>query len=111
MPGAYSVLGGFDISNFVSQGASVKEQLIEACRRNNVELLTEIVENCKSDDEISSLMNKTTTVMGNHLYHEAALQGNCMFWASHSHLSYITNITMMSNTYKDTPYESCPLGS
>lgn len=58
------------------EGASVKEQLIEACRRNNVELLTEIVENCKSDDEISSLMNKTTTVMGNHLYHEAALQGN-----------------------------------
>lgn len=58
------------------EGASVKEQLIEACRRNNVELLTEIINNCKDEAEISDLMNNTTTVMGNHLYHEAALQGN-----------------------------------
>ncbi|KAI1454060.1 hypothetical protein F4805DRAFT_335010 [Annulohypoxylon moriforme] len=58
------------------EGASVKEQLIEACRRNNVDLLNEIISNCKNDDEISDLMNNTTTVMGNHLYHEAALQGN-----------------------------------
>ncbi|KAI1352679.1 ankyrin repeat domain-containing protein [Xylaria sp. FL0043] len=58
------------------EGASVKEQLIEACRRNNVDLLTEIIQNCKSDEEISNLLNNTTTVMGNHLYHEAALQGN-----------------------------------
>lgn len=58
------------------EGASVKEQLIEACRRNNVDLLNEIISNCKNDDEISDLLNNTTTVMGNHLYHEAALQGN-----------------------------------
>ncbi|KAH8662302.1 hypothetical protein BX600DRAFT_437698 [Xylariales sp. PMI_506] len=58
------------------EGASVKEQLIEACRRNNVDLLTDIIENCKDEDEISNLMNNTTTVMGNHLYHEAALQGH-----------------------------------
>ncbi|KAI0019684.1 ankyrin repeat protein [Xylariomycetidae sp. FL0641] len=58
------------------EGASVKEQLIEACRRNNVDLLSEIIANCKDEDEISNLMNNTTTVMGNHLYHEAALQGN-----------------------------------
>ncbi|TGJ78453.1 hypothetical protein E0Z10_g10316 [Xylaria hypoxylon] len=58
------------------EGASVGEQLIEACRRNNIDLLTEIIENCKSDKEISDLLNNTTTVMGNHLYHEAALQGN-----------------------------------
>lgn len=55
----------------------MKEQLIEACRRNNVDLLNEIISNCKNDDEISDLLNNTTTVMGNHLYHEAALQGNC----------------------------------
>ncbi|KAI0195759.1 hypothetical protein EV127DRAFT_451056 [Xylaria flabelliformis] len=58
------------------EGASVGEQLIEACRRNNVELLTEIIDNCKNDDEVSRLLNNTTSVMGNHLYHEAALQGN-----------------------------------
>ncbi|KAI1755677.1 ankyrin repeat protein [Xylaria castorea] len=58
------------------EGASAGEQLIEACRRNNVELLTEIIHNCKNDDEVSHLLNNTTSVMGNHLYHEAALQGN-----------------------------------
>ncbi|CCC07702.1 hypothetical protein SMACR_01268 [Sordaria macrospora] len=57
------------------EGASVGEQLIEACRRNNTDLLSEILSD-KSDEEISSLLNDTTTVMGNHLYHEAALRGN-----------------------------------
>ncbi|EHK16969.1 uncharacterized protein TRIVIDRAFT_120882, partial [Trichoderma virens Gv29-8] len=56
-------------------GASIEEQLIEACRRDNVELLTELLED-KSDPEISKLLNETTTVMGNHLYHEAASRGN-----------------------------------
>ncbi|KAI0119491.1 hypothetical protein F4814DRAFT_412174 [Daldinia grandis] len=58
------------------EGASVKERLVEACRRNNVDLLHDVISNCKSDQEISTLLNTTTTVMGNHLYHEAALQGN-----------------------------------
>ncbi|KAJ4185948.1 hypothetical protein NW767_012809 [Fusarium falciforme] len=56
-------------------GASVKELLIEACRRNNTDLLTECLED-KSDPEITKLLNETTTVMGNHLYHEAASRGN-----------------------------------
>ncbi|KAK3383532.1 hypothetical protein B0T24DRAFT_673390 [Lasiosphaeria ovina] len=57
------------------EGASAKEILVEACRRNNPELLAEVLEG-KSDDEIARLLNETTTVMGNHLYHEAALRGN-----------------------------------
>lgn len=65
------------------QGASVKERLIEACRRNNTDLLTETLED-KPDDEISKLLNETTTVMGNHLYHEAASQGNCTLLSLHT---------------------------
>lgn len=57
------------------QGASPAELLIEACRRNNVDLLHEVLES-RSDPEIARLLNSTTTVMGNHLYHEAALRGN-----------------------------------
>lgn len=56
-------------------GASAKELLVEACRRNNTDLLSEVLEG-KSDAEISKLLNETTTVMGNHLYHEAASRGN-----------------------------------
>ncbi|KAG5928507.1 hypothetical protein E4U60_007751, partial [Claviceps pazoutovae] len=57
------------------EGASTKELLIEACRRNNTDLLTEVLEG-KPDDEITRLLNGTITVMGNHLYHEAASQGH-----------------------------------
>jgi hypothetical protein len=55
----------------------VKELLIEACRRNNTDLFTETIETIKSEDELSKVLNETTTVMGNHLYHEAASRGNC----------------------------------
>lgn len=52
------------------------EILIEACRRDNIDLMKETLEG-KSETEISDLLNKTVTVMGNHLYHEAASRGNC----------------------------------
>lgn len=68
------------------QGASVKELLIEACRRNNTDLLTETLAG-RPDDEITSLLNTTTTVMGNHLYHEAASHGNCASSSSTHHPS------------------------
>lgn len=61
------------------QGASTSELLVEACRRNNTDLLQEILSSPPySEDEsaTASLLNDTTTVLGNHLYHEAALRGN-----------------------------------
>ncbi|KAK3298618.1 uncharacterized protein B0H64DRAFT_385686 [Chaetomium fimeti] len=61
------------------EGASTSELLIEACRRNNTELLSEILSTPPlrdDDDAIAAALNKTTTVLGNHLYHEAAAQGN-----------------------------------
>uniref|UniRef100_A0A0B7KFA7 Uncharacterized protein n=1 Tax=Bionectria ochroleuca TaxID=29856 RepID=A0A0B7KFA7_BIOOC len=39
------------------------------------ELLEELLEG-RPDAEITRLLNETTTVLGNHLYHEAALRGN-----------------------------------
>ncbi|XXH05928.1 hypothetical protein Hte_012371 [Hypoxylon texense] len=59
------------------EGASVGERLIEACRRDNVDLLNEIIADYEGKkEELTNLLNNTTTVMGNHLYHEAALRGN-----------------------------------
>ncbi|ODA83308.1 hypothetical protein RJ55_01821 [Drechmeria coniospora] len=57
------------------EGASVQEQLVEACRRNNVDLLREILAD-RPDAEITRLLNATTTVLGTHLYHEAASHGH-----------------------------------
>ncbi|CAK7232193.1 hypothetical protein SCUCBS95973_008177 [Sporothrix curviconia] len=56
-------------------GATAQEQLIEACRRNNTELLTEVLQG-RSETDAARLLNETVTVLGNHLYHEAASQGN-----------------------------------
>ncbi|KAK4145029.1 uncharacterized protein C8A04DRAFT_10964 [Dichotomopilus funicola] len=58
------------------EGASTSELLIEACRRNNTDLLTELLTTLHTDEAIATALNTTTTVLGNHLYHEAAAQGN-----------------------------------
>ncbi|TDZ21163.1 Ankyrin repeat-containing protein [Colletotrichum sidae] len=58
------------------EGASAKELLIEACRRNNTDLFNEVIGDIKDENELSRILNETTTVMGNHLYHEAASRGN-----------------------------------
>ncbi|KAL8413469.1 hypothetical protein RB594_004920 [Gaeumannomyces avenae] len=58
------------------EGASVQEILVEACRRNNVDLLTQVIEETNDDSKMARLLNDTRTVMGNHLYHEAASRGN-----------------------------------
>jgi len=59
-----------------SQGASIQEQLIEACRRDNTSLLSDLLSSVPSPTAAADLLNNTTTVMGNHLYHEAASRGN-----------------------------------
>ncbi|KAL2268883.1 hypothetical protein VTJ83DRAFT_3729 [Remersonia thermophila] len=61
------------------EGASTAELLIEACRRNNTDLLSEILSSppyADNEEAAAHLLNTTTTVLGNHLYHEAALRGN-----------------------------------
>jgi len=57
-------------------GASPSELLIEACRRNNTELLQETIDSLGSPEKAAAVLNSTKTVMGNYVYHEAALAGN-----------------------------------
>lgn len=61
------------------QGAKPSELLIEAARRNNTDLLQEVITETGSPGKVATLLNETKTVMGNYLYHEAALRGNCVF--------------------------------
>ncbi|KAI1628969.1 hypothetical protein EDD37DRAFT_603881 [Exophiala viscosa] len=58
-------------------GASPKEQVLEACRRDNVELFHEVVNilKDKSKEEIADFFNNTTDTMGNHLLHVCANYG------------------------------------
>jgi len=58
------------------EGATPAQRLIEACRSNNTDLLASLIEACTSPEEAAKFLNDTKTVMGNHVYHEAALRGN-----------------------------------
>lgn len=64
------------------QGASPGELLIEACRRNNTDLLADVISTCGGEEKAAELLNNTKTVLGNYIYHEAALRGNCEWWKS-----------------------------
>ena len=59
------------------QGASPQELLVEAARRNNTDLLKEVIDGCGSAEKAAVLLNETKTVLGNYIYHEAASRGNC----------------------------------
>ncbi|CZS98596.1 hypothetical protein WAI453_001956 [Rhynchosporium graminicola] len=58
------------------EGASVGEILIEAARRNNTDLLKETIDSIGDEDKVAKILNETKTVLGNYIYHEAALKGN-----------------------------------
>jgi hypothetical protein len=63
----------------MAKGAKPGELLIEAARRNNTDLLQEVIDGAGSPEKAAALLNETKTVLGNYVYHEAALRGNCMF--------------------------------
>ncbi|RKF79919.1 Ankyrin repeat-containing protein [Golovinomyces cichoracearum] len=58
------------------QGASKSEQLIDAARRNNTDLLNDIIKSVPDPEELAHLLNNTKTPLGSHIYHEAAANGN-----------------------------------
>ncbi|CAL3962245.1 unnamed protein product [Diplocarpon coronariae] len=58
------------------EGASTGEILVEAARHNNTDLLKETIDSIGDEDKAAKILNETKTVLGNHIYHEAALRGN-----------------------------------
>lgn len=64
-----------DVEYEEEEGASRAEQLIHAVRFNNYELMQEIVDECKNEEEAAELLNNTKDRTGKYLYHIAAQQG------------------------------------
>ncbi len=64
--------------------------MIEAARRNNTELLQEVIDSVANPEKMAILLNNTKTVLGNHIYHEAALKGNCTSQSYYIHLVFVT---------------------
>ena len=63
-------------------GASPKEQILEACRRDNVDLFNEVLQLTSKGaqkEKIAEFFNTTTDTMGNHLLHVCASYGSCTY--------------------------------
>lgn len=66
------------------QGASPRELVLEACRRNNTELLEEVIADVSkasgkgaSTAKVAELLNEARDGIGNHCLHLAARNGSC----------------------------------
>ena len=70
------------------QGASPRELLLEACRRNNTELLEETLKELtsaatksgkKAEEHVADILNNARDGMGNGCLHVAATYGSCKY--------------------------------
>ena len=61
------------------QGASPRELVVEACRRDQPHLIEQVLEgmNEKTNEEVAQFFNGVTDALGNHALHSCALYGSC----------------------------------
>lgn len=60
-----------------SKGATPRELVLEACRRNNTSLLSEVLTSLPTPEKIADLLNNAKDGVGNHCLHIAASYGSC----------------------------------
>jgi ankyrin repeat protein len=60
---------------YLLQGASSRELLLEACRRNNTDLLSTVLSDFKSTDELANFLNTATDALGCGALHIGAQYG------------------------------------
>ncbi|KAL8696733.1 MAG: hypothetical protein Q9201_007507 [Fulgogasparrea decipioides] len=58
------------------EGATHRELVLEACRRNNTSLLSEVLTSLKASEKIADLLNNAKDGVGNHCLHVAASYGS-----------------------------------
>lgn len=62
-----------------SQGASPRELVVEACRRDQPHLIEQVLGGMhdKSNEEVAQFFNAVTDALGNYALHICALYGSC----------------------------------
>jgi len=81
-------------------GASPKEQILEACRRDNTDLFHEVVElvsKGQSKEAIAQFFNSVTDTMGNYLLHVCANYGSCTSALHSTTPSHVMGLTTLTN--------------
>lgn len=73
----------------IIQGASPRELVVEACRRDQPHLIEQVLEGMgeKSNEEVAAFFNGVTDALGNHALHICAMYGSCTLSTP---LTYIT---------------------
>lgn len=63
----------------IIQGASPRELVVEACRRDQPHLIEQVLEGMgeKSNEEVAAFFNGVTDALGNHALHICAMYGSC----------------------------------
>lgn len=71
----------------VIQGASPRELVVEACRRDQPHLIEQVLESMgeKSNEEVAEFFNGVTDALGNHALHICAMYGSCTSSPTHLH--------------------------
>ena len=73
------------------QGASPRELVLEAARRNNTDLLHEVFTDIQksysssADDRIAELLNTAVDGIGSNVLHVAATNGSCKYDSAQSY--------------------------
>lgn len=64
---------------YLLQGASPRELVVEACRRDQTDLIEQILNSMseKTNEEVAEFFNSVTDALGNHALHICALYGSC----------------------------------
>lgn len=62
------------------QGASPRELVVEACRRDQPHLIEQVLHDMEnqSNEDVAKFFNEVTDSMGNHALHICASYGSCM---------------------------------
>lgn len=68
----------------INQGASPRELVVEACRRDQPHLIEQVMEGLegKSNEQVAEFFNGVTDPLGNHALHICATYGSCRSCAS-----------------------------
>lgn len=76
---AESSIPRLQLSYLDCQGASPREQMVEACRRDNIDLYGEVLDSMKDKGrkETAEFLNSCKDVTGNYLLHVCATYGSC----------------------------------
>jgi len=89
------------------EGASPKEQILEACRRDNVELFQEVLGGMKgqSKEQIAEFFNSATDTWGNFLLHICAVSGSYDVMDELLNIEYL-ECDPLTRRDKETPIHS-----